>query len=393
MHLPLRIGFIVFLLGFQGVPLPVWAQEPLHPPQLSFWVVGGGGSVSQRFGPEFWETLREDRAGVYRTLVSVAEGPRTAEEISAETGLSLDRVHEITGRLGGLWVLERGPEMRWATTLPVITDREMGRIRDGLRGIAGEVASSMGEEVSALKVAYEENKASDEPGWERMAHLILDRFLVDGAFLRALLRMEEERGLHDPFYSEAQEIIPAFFLERGENFSTFGTNSFEYERGGEIREVYVLHGGVLGRYTIRVNQYEDDPRFSEALFGLSPGGGTQGLGQDGRDVLTALEWMDEGQVLVPVVRAESLSSLTPDLDEVAERAAEVVFLHHSEILDLFEKGEYSTFLTDPGDYIQVCYHVLFGLLVESFVSEGLVPEIPEVLPEHFGAYIVFGRTG
>ena len=43
-----------------------------------------------------------------------------------------------------------------------------------------------------------------------------------------------------------------------------------------------------------------------------------------------------------------------------------------------------------GDYIQVCYHILFSEIIAQLIKTGALPPIPESVPEHFGVFITIG---
>jgi hypothetical protein len=358
--------------------------------ELSFWTVGSEGSAF-RFGTDLYPTLESERDAIEPILLAVAEQPLSDDQILERTDLSGARLSDLLSTLSALHVIAKDGEDRWATTLPVITDDQMGRIRQSLIPMARAVAQRIGGEAPRLSALYDEVRSASDPSWEDVAHLIVDKFLIDGSFHTAIGRLGRERGVREQYYSPDQQIIPAFFMERGDNFSTFGSNWYPFIEGDGQREVYVLHGAVFKRYEIRMNAHRGDPVLSAALFGISPAGGIESLAENEKDALRALDWTQDDRLLVPVVQATTIKSLGPMLEEIGTAAADVVFENHSIIIDAFDRSPYAAFLDGGGDYLQVCYHGLFGLVLEQLAATGVVPEFPEPVPEHFGVYIIMGR--
>ncbi len=80
----------------------------------------------------------------------------------------------------------------------------------------------------------------------------------------------------------------------------------------------------------------------------------------------------------------------PVMEKIGAAAAPVVLDNHSVILKAFDRSPYSWFLRGRGDYVQACYHVLFSLVVEQLAETGVLPVIPERVPEYSGVYIIVG---
>jgi len=370
---------------------PCIGQDPSGPREVSFWTVGSGGAAT-RFGPEFYRILDDERDGLTSVMLALAEHPLTEVEIAERAGLSDARVRDLISRLSSVNLIRRETGERWVTTLPVITDDQMLRIRTRLIPMAHAVARRMSAGLPTVAASYDSVNTPTDPSWEEIAHLIVDKFLVDGAFHSAINRLARERGVRQQLYSQDQQIIPAFFLERGEHFSTFGSNWYSFRDGEGQREVYVLHGAVFNRYDIRMNAYRRDPTMSAALFGLSPSGGIESLTANEKAVLNELDWIEDNRLLVPVVQAETIKSLLPGLEDIALEGARVVLERHSTITDAFDQSPYAGFLGRAGDFVQVCYHALFGLVLEQFAEMNLLPEFPDPVPEHFGVYIIMGEV-
>ena len=385
-----RIPILSLLAAFASAP-PCIGQDLSGSRDLSFWTVGSGGATT-RFGPELYRILENERDGMEAVMLALAEQPLAEGKIADRAGLSDTRVRDLISRLSSVNLIRRETGDRWATTLPVITDDQMLRIRVNLTPMARAVARRMSGELPTVAASYDAVKAPTDPSWEEIAHLIVDKFLVDGAFHGAVNRLVRERGVGQQLYSQDQQIIPAFFLERGEHFSTFGSNWYAFRDGEGQREVYVLHGAVFNRYDIRMNAYRRDPLLSAALFGLSPSGGIESLKANEKAVLNELDWIEDERLMVPVVQAGTIKSLLPGLEDIGVEGAQVVFERHSMITDAFDQSPYAGFLDGAGDFMQVCYHALFGLVLEQFAEVNLLPEFPAQVPEHFGVYIIMGKV-
>jgi hypothetical protein len=335
--------------------------------------------------------LQKDKDEFNRFMLAVAERPLSEQQIAEKVALSPSRVTYFTAGLDSIKLLGKDDQGRWATTIPVITDKSMKTIRDDMTPIAYEVAQHIKGEVVRIQQLYDVEKSPSDPSWEAVAHLILDKFLVDGEFHGAISDLERERGIKE-LYVGNQKHLPAFFLERGEHFSTFGSNWYAFKQSEEQREIYVLHGAVLNRYKILMNKYRGDKDFSSALFKITKEGGINALTEQEKEMFKFLDWITEDRLLVPVVYARTIRSLMPVFERVGRSAAEVGFENHSLIIDSFNNSPYSEFSEGGGDYIQVCYHALFGLIIEQLVDAGVLPPIPEPVPEFFGAFIIFGRV-
>ena len=362
---------------------------------LNFWTVGGKEGLNNRFGKNFYKTffaLQEDKDAFDRFLLAIAEGPLTEKLIVERSALSTPRVKYFISKLDSIKVIKDDGQDRWVTAVPIITDRQMKAIREDLTPIAHQVAQHIKSEAVQVKELYDKEKSPSDPSWEAVDHLLLDKFLVDGEFHGAIGDLERERSIKE-LYDQNQKYLPAFFLERGENFSTFGSNWYSFNKDGEERRgVYVLHGAVFDRYTIPMNKYRGDQDFGSAIFKITPKGGIDALTEQEKKMLRYLEWIAEDRLLVPIVHGKTIRSMLPVFESIGRSAAEIVFENYSIIIDSFNDSPYSEFSDGGGDYIQVCYHALFGIIIEQLVENGVVSPIPESVPEYFGAFIILGRV-
>jgi hypothetical protein len=350
--------------------------------------------VANRFGTNIYPVfngLYETEQAFNRLLLALAERPLSEKDILDTSGLSRSQMEPLISKLDSIKMIRRDDRNRWALTVPVITDARMQSIRNDLIPMADGVVQYLKDETVQLKALYDRLKSSQDPAWEDVAHLVLDKFLVDGYFHRSIGDLERKHGIKE-FYNQAQKHLPAFFLERGKNFSTFGVNWYPFPGESEQREVYVLHGAVMDRYNIPMNRFRDNEEFSSAIFALAPGGGIHSLTDKDKEILEELGWIEGDRLLVPVVAGDTIRALFPSCELIGRRAAEVAFESHSLIIDSFNDSPYSEFMEGSGDFIQVCYHTLFCLIIERLVDGGVLPQIPKPVPEYFGVFFVFGKV-
>lgn len=358
---------------------------------LSFWTVGSSG-VEERFCETFYESLQElekDREVLNRFLLTLALRPLSEAEIVHRSRLAESRVRDLVEKLGSMGVIEEEDGL-WKTTLPVVADPQMKRIKADIRPMTEAVAGYFRDALPRLRTAYVTAKSPGDPCWTDAAHLMVDKFIIDGPFHRNVNRLQRERSVRtDP--PDKPRVIPAFFLEQGEHFSTFGTNWYKFTQGGGQREVYVLHGGVMDRFTIPMNAYRGDAGFASILFQITRGDGLSNLTIGEKNTLEDLGWIIEDRLLVPIIEANTIRSLFPLFDEIGREAAETAAGDLSILDASFRASPYARFLEHDDDYRQVCIHTLFSSVIERLVDEELLPPIPDPVPDHFAVFLVKGR--
>ncbi len=369
-------------------------QEGSAPSHLSFWIVGDPEGVAARFGADVSPIMHDlnaaDRA-FDRVLLALAEAPLTPSGIQERSGLAGQRVSEVLAALGSLGMVYRGRDGARRLTVPVISTRQAEAARAVLEPMAHEVARSIVGDSAGFQRTYEASKAPCDPPWNDVAPLILDKLVVDGAFHQAIDALEVETGVADR-YSREQRRLPAFFMEDGADASSFGVNWYPFRRGQEQRELYVLHGALMGRTTVTVERFRDDPGFAAAILGIAPDGAVGGLTAEQIAMLSRLGWTAGDQLLVPVVQAGSIRPLLPLVESSGRRAAEVMFAGYDAVTRAFAASPYAAADSGFGDYAQICYHLLFSLVIEELQATGSLPPIPSPAPEHYGVYLVLGTV-
>ncbi|MBN1270777.1 MAG: hypothetical protein JXB26_00770 [Candidatus Aminicenantes bacterium] len=361
--------------------------------ELGFWTVGDG--INERFGTNIHQTLDKLRGNTSQLdefLLTIADQPFTKTQILERSGLTPSQVDYLITNLVSFRLIKKDNQGRWATVLPVITDNQMKTIREDLETMAENVARHLQKEIHQMITLYNRVKSPPDPPWEDINHLFVDKFIIDGTFHRSInnLRLEQKSEIREPDEKQ-QTTSEAFFFEYGKNFSTFGTNWYAYNEGGDQRDVYVLHGALFDRYDIAMNKYRGDEHFAAVLFNITPEGGIHSLTHQEKVMLQDMDWISNDRLLVPIVKAETIKRLWQAIEEMGKDAAEVAFSHFTDITDSYKKAPHSKFLDSDEDYIQVCIHVLFGLIIEHLEKNGVVSPIPHPAPESFGVYVVFGK--
>lgn len=355
--------------------------------EFNFYTVGSG-DINARFGTDIYqalESLRGNTGQLDEFLYAIAEEPLTMNQIQERSGLTQSQVEYFISNLDSCNIIKKDNQNRWATTLPVVTDNQMKIIRKDLAPMANSVAQYLKKEVHQIRTLYDKVKSPLDPSWNDISHLIISKFIIDGTFHSHLNRLKRESD------NRIISVIPAYIRQKGENNSNFGCNWYKFNEGEDQREVYVLHGAILDRYDITMNNYRGDQQFSAGLFNISPEGGIDSLTDQEKEMLRNLDWISGDRLLVPIVKAGTIKSLWPEMENIGKDAAEVAYAKFTDITDSYNKSTYSRFLDKDEDYLQVLIHSLFGLTIEHLVRSGTVSQIPENVPESFGVYFVFGK--
>jgi hypothetical protein len=387
--MPKRKHFVLILMSclFFSVSCSDDSRSDRDHIEFNFYTVGNG-DINARFGTDIYqalESLRGNTGQLDEFLFTIAEEPLTMNQIQERSGLTQSQVEYFISNLDSCNIIKEYDQNRWATTLPVITDNQMKIIRKDLAPMASSVAQYLNKEAHQIRTLYNKVKSPLDPEWEDISHLIISKFIIDGTFHSNLNRLKRESN------NRIISVIPAYIRQQGENNSNFGCNWYKFNEGENQREVYVLHGAILDRYDITMNKYRRDQHFIAGLFNISPEGGIDSLTDQEKEKLRNLGWISDDRLLVPIVKADTIKSLWPEMESIGRDAAEVAFAKFTDITDSYNKSTYSEFLDNDEDYIQVLIHSLFGLTIEHLVKSGTVSQIPESVPEFFGVYFVFGK--
>jgi hypothetical protein len=362
-------------------------------PELNFLIVGGTEERNVRFGPDFsslFQELNKDKQALDAFLLSIAVQPRNKKEIVEESNLPKSKLETLITRCQSINFI-REKEGRWATTVSVVTDQQMLLIKQNLTPLARSLTDKVRAAIPELKALYEKEKATTDPSWNNIAHLVVDKFLVDGTFHAAIEDLEQEKTGKE-FYNQDQKTLPAFFLEQGEHTANFGCNWYHFRQDNAMRDIYVLHGTLLERIDIPMNKYRNDQDFSSSLFKISPIGDPSSLSESELAAFRDLGWLGEDRLLIPILHADPIIKMYPLIEKTGKEMAEIVFADYSVFLDSFNSSPYAQFLDGAGDYIQACYHTLFSLIIETLVEEKVIPSVPKAVPDSFGVFMTLGSV-
>ncbi|MFC2107276.1 hypothetical protein ACFLRY_02955 [Bacteroidota bacterium] len=358
---------------------------------FNFWIVGN--SAKPRFG-EHWYSMLEELQ-LYKDdfnclLKTIATEPHTVEEILAHCEMSPTWLSLAIDSLEIHNFLEKSGNSEIYSKIPILTNSEMKRVQESLRPIARNVAEIIKEDIPMIMQLYNELKTNDDPKWKDIAHLVIDKILIDGRFHRGLVVLERERGFKD-YYSKAQREIPAYFMESGSQYGTFGVNWYRIKGQGTTRDVYFFHGGPLKRYEFSFNEYGHKKYFEEIFHRVKTNGSLEELTDDEIQIFKDLGWVLNDTLAIPFIQAYSLKVLYNNiLKELGNKAANIVFERFSVILDSYAQSPYSAFSDGAGDYIQVCYHLLFASIIYELIELEALPPIPEPCPDYYGVYVTIG---
>ena len=95
--------------------------------------------------------------------------------------------------------------------------------------------------------------------------------------------------------------------------------------------------------------------------------------------------------MVPVVKAKTIKSFWSAIEKAGKEAAKVAFENFGDIVQSFNDSPHAKFLDGSDDYIQFCFHILFGMVVENMNEYGVVAPVPDPTPGYFGVYFIFGN--
>lgn len=367
-------------------------EEHKTVPEFSFWTVGSG--FSQRFGESAHEklaVLQQDKHEFCCLLQAIAVEAQKEQEILKKCRISSSWLSRAVNILIPLNFLGNTDGSEYYSKVPVMTDAEMKRVQESLQPIVTGVAEKISRHVPDIKQAYDENKQVSDPNWEYISHLVIDKYLIDGFFHHRLETLEGEKGIKK-YYSSEQKKVPAFFLERGSKYGTFGVNWYGFKDGSTERNVYILHGAPFGRYNIPFNKYGWKKDFSDIFLRIRSNGCLEGLSRDEVQIFEDLGWVANQKLAIPFVQTGSLKVFKEELEKIGNEAAEIVIDDFSVIMTSFRNSPHSKYSEGAGDYIQVCYHLMFSSIIKELIEMKVIPPVPKSIPEYFGVFITTGSN-
>ena len=336
------------------------------------------------------DELEQKKDGFNCLLQAIATSPKTKKDILAHCRLSSLWLNQAIDSLTVHNCFGKTDDLEFYSKIPIMTHNEMKLVQESLRPIALSVAERIKADIPKIKQEYNELKLDSDPKWEDIAHLVIDKFLIDGKFHRGLAILQREKGFKK-YYSEGQKKITAFFMEKGSQFGTFGVNWYRIKGQNITRDVYFFHGGPVKRYTFPLNKLARKKYFIEIFNRIKIDGSLDELSKYEIQVFKDLGWVVNDKLAVPLVNAKSLKVLYDNaLEKTGNDAAEIVFENFSVIMDSYRQSPYSEFSDGAGDYMQVCYHLLFTSIINELIGMEALPPIPESTSEYFGVFINIG---
>ena len=223
-----RFGIVLVLFIF-SVSIPGFGKLR-DSPDLNWWTVGSSG-IKERFGENFYkimDRLDAETRDHEKILYAIAETPLSKEQIIKKTGLTDGRVSSLISSLSSIRVIRTVGSDQWATTVPVVTDREMKQIRKSLSAMTEATAIYLKNEASDLRSRYTRARTSLDPPWEDVAHLFLCKMIVDASFHRNMNILNRERKKRKS-EGATRGGVSLFFSELGPNYTSLGCNWYDYK--------------------------------------------------------------------------------------------------------------------------------------------------------------------
>jgi len=358
---------------------------------FDYWNVGNDGD-KHRFGTNAGIVLREIRKEekpFTDLIMALNKGPATKEYLAEELDVCTSWLDQTLSLLTTFRFMKKTTNGQYYTPLPVLTSREMESLQNELSPLARKVAINIHDRIEEIKEIYYAEKTDSDPNWDNIAHLVIDKLLIDGTFHSSIGKKEMEQGLKS-YYTEEQKMITAFFVESKSEFGPFGVNWYEFKNEESTREVYILHGGLFKRFNIPFNKYRRSSLMTDMLNRINTSGELIGLTNKEITELNELGWLNDGQLTVTVVNATSIKALHTILQSVGDDCARIVSEEFATILNAWEASDEKKYAEGAGDYIQVCYHSLFPCIIRELIKMGSIPSLPSDIPAHYGIFITTG---
>lgn len=360
---------------------------------LTFGFHVTGTKTYLRFGKDWYKSLAilEENGDYLNCLLqTIATEPKAKEDIIANCGINQHWLSKAVEILKSHNCLGENPANEYYSKVPILTEIEMKRMQESLTPIARSIAKRIKCTIPEIKQKYNDFKSDSDPSWEVVAHFIIDKLLLDGQFHLGLVKLEKENGFRD-LYSQDQKKIPAWFLQNYTQYGTFGSNWYSIKNNGAIRDIYYLHGSPLMRFKFPVNHYKHNPVFKSAIHKIDPDGTIAQLSAEEIQILNELHWIDRTKLLVPLISYKGLKKIYEnELKDLGFETAQMVCDNFSVIINIYNESPYAAFSSGAGDYIQVCYHLLFTGIINELIKMDAIPPVTKPCPDYFGVYITVG---
>lgn len=322
---------------------------------------------------------------VHEVLFSLCGSPISLKELSEMHVLAKSEVEEVLEELHDTNFVKKLND-EYVATLPVFTDKLMRNVSSKTKRIALEMSEAAEKFIDDMILKWERSKSPLE--WSSVAHLLVGVFGLDHLFLRAVKGLERKNDVWE-YRSRGQRFVPAFFLERGKNFTVFGANTYTKFK------MLQLHGTLFKREGTLMEILSN----KDAMSLLARIKSNKQKIQGKREVMESLalyNWLkkDNGtyRLSIPVVHMKEIQNMIPLMADLSISAAETMFKHYDYILQMFKDTSFASYLDGPGDYIDYIYHVLMYQTIEHLMNKKRLPAIPKPTPWNIGVFLLRGNT-
>jgi len=347
--------------------------------RAAFFCVGDSLYLKDRFGADPDELLMKAENNMI--MLALADCPRTLEELCNELNTRREDVEQGLEILLAARLVKRVDD-KYATTIPVISNKKAASIARYLKGLVDRLARYLEENVDRLEGAFMRTELSRNYSWEEVAHIVVDALLMDFSFLNCVEEQLLEKGLYKD-WTEDQLLIPYFGLELGVHQVNLGVNSYLLNGYG----VSIMHATFIDRdpplpEIIRTVS-EGKKHICKLLEGTPPQKLPEGLLKMG------LVKLQKGGVTlkVPVVNAKDREVITETVLSLGYELAEIFMSDYNVVRRSFDELGYSKWLKGIGDYAELIFHQVMGLTVLELMRREILPPVPEKAPACWGTWL------
>lgn len=362
--------------------------------EIRFYIVGSGEEAIERFGDNPWKELNlleEMTPG--KIALALEGGSHSLPEIAEITGLPSEEVETHLDKLQQLNFVKKRKE-EFHNLVPAFSSQTQRNIKETLSRTARKEAEKAKKILPHLKTSWKESLES-KITWDAGAHLIIDDMALDNGFLHAVNQLERKSSFWDR-RTKGQQALPAFWIERGPNFVNFGVNKPPFY--GRIR-IILLHGNLFPREREEFVLLQKEATKEILEQATSKGGIKAGKNEVKSSVLRKLtrknvlkEKNGTFTLNIPSIPVNALSHLLTDLAQLATSTAKAVAGDFDKLLDIYKKLSHSKYLEGSGDFLELCYHTLMPLTIQTLTENGYLPALPEEINLSTGMGILRGKA-